>query len=253
MPRTEKMRIRDHYTDALNAVADRHGEEHCGYNIDPAASLGQAIGYTRRYIIETTTTHYRYAYYYDAIRKGLTRLRFDPKCHDILHLDLGCGPGLFSWVVHDYLLSETLCDGRRLEFVGYDHAKNMIVLARLMKHHLPTTFDFVGYSTMERLCAELRKRNFSNCCVVVTLGYVLIQAAQDPDALSRFTEIVRGSLPAYSCFLIAVDAFEGTRRRAFLSEWERLLTTLKNTGIDPQDAGIDGAIKSRASARLSLA
>ncbi len=31
MPRTEKMRIRDHYTDALNAVADRHGEEHCGY------------------------------------------------------------------------------------------------------------------------------------------------------------------------------------------------------------------------------
>ena len=89
-----------------------------GYEADPAynrhfygresrtdVSLQGAIGYTSKYIVESGEEHYRYDYYRYILNTALNFFGIHRSKYKIFHLDLGCGPGLFSWVVQDYLLS----------------------------------------------------------------------------------------------------------------------------------------------------
>ena len=243
------MLIIDSYISAFNAISARHDEEPSDYEIGPNASLGKVIRYTRNYIVESDERHYRYKYYYEALSKGLKRLRFDPGDRCIVHLDLGCGPGLFSWVVHDFMAQKQL-DTSRGEFFGYDHANNMIVLARLFKHALPRVFNFIGYSKKERISKAMQARDFSDYVAVVTLGHVLIQVSQNSNAIAQFIQIVQCLLPAHVCFLIAADAFTNGRQLVFVREWERLLTAFANAGVAVSDKNVDAVVRSRASARL---
>ena len=48
--------------------------------IGPEDSLQETIWYTRDYVVEHTTEHFRYDYYRNALSRALRLLQFDPCC-----------------------------------------------------------------------------------------------------------------------------------------------------------------------------
>ena len=234
----EPFLIRSHYKEAFEEIVRQHGEiPYSSYKIPRDIFLKEAIGYTNSQIIVdrfVKKSHFRYDYYRDELKQALKQLDFRPE-KKIVHLDLGCGPGLFSWVMQDYFMRDYIEEygmiDSGLKLIGYDHAPNMIKLAHLFRDHLPMEFNLKGYSDVADIISS---ENFSNCDVIVTLGYVLIQTKGNLNAMNNFSEIVQSLLkPSNSCILIAVDAYRKKEyRESFLKACDQLRKALNKRGVN---------------------
>ena len=194
--------IRNHYEEVFEEIVRQHGEgeDPPSFEIDADCTLHRAIGYTKQFVFE----YRRYGHYTSVLYQALPQLDFRPADKPIVHLDLGCGPGVFSWAVRDHMIEKYGMKDSDLIMIGYDHAPNMIKLAHLFRDHLPIEFNLKGYSDVADIISS---ENFSDCDVIVTLGYVLIQTEGDPDARKDFAEIVQSLLKSSnSCILIASDS-----------------------------------------------
>lgn len=208
------MRIKNHYKIAFEEIKRQYNKESCnhktdfGYRVPSDISLEGAIEYTESNILNSLydTPHYRYdRRYWNALHKVLKEeLRFNPTNRQVVNLDLGCGPGLFSWVVRDYILDQYDKNDDDICLIGYDYAGNMIRLANLFREHFPMKINFTGYSEMGKIQKALSREDFSDCDVIVTFGHVLIQVSDD--GINKFTEIIQNLFQSNSCILIAVDA-----------------------------------------------
>ncbi len=211
-------RIEEHYRRAFREICSEedYKPRFRNHEIPATASLKNAIDYTWSYVIESKpfgTLHYRYNRYRRAVQHALSQndnpIRFiipGFPGNKIIHLDLGCGPGLFSWVVHDYLATMEWRQ-QNVEYIGYDHAENMIRLGRLFQEYLSVeTYVFDGYSEIDRMLKEMQERDLSGHDCIVTLGYVLVQAGNDGSALGDFARAIKSLHPWKSCILVAVDA-----------------------------------------------
>jgi len=130
------------------------------------------------------------------------------------------------------------------EFIGYDHAQEMIHLANLFQEYLPVKYKFDGYFKIDEIRSMLNSRNFSDCSCIVTLGYVLIQVKNNKEALQNFAQIILDLFPAKSCILIAVDAYYiESRRQDFRNTCKKLLAALIDAGISakPKPIGNSGS------------
>lgn len=229
----DQMLIRNYYEEAFNSIKSKYGEQPSSHVIPANISLEEAIGYTRRYVIESLfkTRHYRYGRYRNALDKVLKeRLHFSPTNRRVVNLDLGCGPGLFSWVVRDYMLEKYGRSDDDIRLIGYDYAKNMIRLANLFKEYLPMEFNLDGYSEVNEIKSVLKSADFSGCDVIVTFGHVLVQTKGKHDAVSDFCNIICSLFPANCCVLVAVDAI--SRPLAFRDAWKNLRTALQENGVN---------------------
>lgn len=227
------MLIRDYYEQAFNAIKSEHGEQPSSHVIPANISLEQAIGYTRRHVIEGVYNkrHYRYDRYRNALDKALKeKLRFRPVNRRIVNLDLGCGPGLFSWVVRDYMLKEYGSNDGDISLIGYDHAKNMIRLADLFRERLSMKINFAGYFETEKIRETLGRKDFPGDDVIITLGHVLIQASSD--GIRNFAEIIQNLYQSHFCILIAVDALRIGGWGELRPSCERLRADLGNCGVN---------------------
>lgn len=249
------MSIRGHYIQAFETIRNRYGEEGSGWEINPDVSLKQAIGYTRQYVIGHDKPHFRYDYYRDALDWAFSTLRFGPGNGDILCMDLGCGPGLFSWVVQDYMVSRSVRKGD-IEIIGYDHANNMIRLLNMFHDcfccRCSPQHDWHGYFRIGRLKRALKTRCFSNHDVIVTLGHVLIQIKDNPRAMRDFSCIIGSMFPFKSCVVIAADAYSSLdRRQAFRDSCEGLWDALREAGMDSTTGKLSD-MRSHVCARLHM-
>ena len=159
------------------------------------------------------------------------------KC--LVVVDIGCGPGIFSWVVHDYFVSSPSVD---VKLFAVDRCPNMVRLAHALWHRMDTRCDLRVHSDWRQI-----RSDFSNTlrsggresAVVVTLGHLLVQIVNDLSSINDVAYIVAdcvslaaASLPRGRCLVIAADAFEGTRRERFERAWECLQDTLsKRHGV----------------------
>jgi len=175
------------------------------------------------------------------------KLRFSSANRQIVNLDLGCGPGLFSWVVWDYFQKSEKNDSC-IRLVGYDYAKNMIRLANLFKEYLPMEFNLDGYSEVNEIKSVLKSADFSGCDVIVTFGHVLVQTKGKHDAVSDFCNIICSLFPANCCVLVAVDAI--SRPLAFRDAWKNLRTALQENGVNMESEKLIGL--NSMCARLSM-
>ena len=235
--------IKDHYIESFNQIRRKHGYTSSGYEIPVDISLEGAVGYTRQYIIETGKEHYRYDYYTKCLASTLDErgLNFNPANNRIMHLDLGCGPGLFSWVVRDYAIENYGKKPGDIELVGYDHAESMIRLAHLFRDRLPE-YNFEGYYELDKIQHMLESKDLSDYDCIITFGYVLVQVEGKREALQNFIDIIRLLFPVNSCILMAVDAFsEEDRRQKFGNACEELWDSLSNTGINARDRDIENS------------
>ena len=226
------MSIRDNYVSVFDAIAQHCGIEPSTAQIGPHDSLQKTIGYTRQFVVEQTTPHFRYRYYHDALSDALTKLGFDPANRRIVHLDIGCGPGVFSWVIYDHMASQATRDPGHVDYYGYDHSAAMIQLAHLFLERFPVQYKFHGYSDLTEISRALADEDFSNCDVVVTFGYALVQVRDNPAALGDFATLIACVFPSHSCIMVAADAHnDGATRRAFKDQYGALRTALSAVGV----------------------
>ena len=226
------MPIRDNYIPVLKSITRSHGQRPATAQIGPQESLQETIWYTREYVVNNTTEHFRYDYYWNALSRALTRLRFDPGDRRIVHLDIACGAGVFSWVVYDHMAAPDTPNPDYVDYYGYDHCAAMIELAGLFLERFPDRYEFKGFSDLEEISTTLEEEDFSNCDVVVTFGYALLQVLDDPAALGNFASIISGVFPSRSCIMVAADAHnDHATRAAFRGQCDALENALNDAGI----------------------
>ena len=246
------MPTRDNYIPAFNSIAQRHGERPATAHIGPQDSLQKTIGYTRAFVVDNAEEHFRYDYYRDALSQALRRLQFEPADRRVLHLDIGCGPGVFSWVMHDHMAAQDARDNNQVDYYGYDYCPAMIELAHLFLEHFPDPYEFRGFSDRERLATTLAAEDFANCDVVVTFGYALVQVRDNPAALNEFATLIRCLFPSRSCIMVAADAYNTrARRNAFDNQCRALATALNAVGVALRN-GLPTAQRSVMFAHLAM-
>lgn len=225
------MAIRDYYAPTLDAIAHQYGEAPAAFHIGPDTPLQTLVGYTRRHVVDGDEPHFRYGYYRDALSLAFERLRFDPGDRQVVHLDIGCGSGVFSWVLYDHMTSHETLDPDHVDFYGYDHCGGMIDLAHLFLEHFPERYEFRGYSDLAEISIALAEEDFAACELVVTFGYALVQVRDDPAALRDFATLIRCAFPSHSCIIVAADAYSLTGRASFRYQCGELETALNSVGL----------------------
>ena len=129
-----------------------------------------------------------------------------------VHVDIGCGPGLFSWVVHDHF------DGTEvdMQLYGYDHATEMIRLARLIQDEFEADIGVQYYDDPTQLLGNIPTVP-PIIDVIATFGHVLVQVADNHDAMGEFAALLEHLTHAGRCLVLAVDArgYPTTFRHSF--------------------------------------
>ena len=112
----------------------------------------------------------------------------------------------------------------------------MIELAGLFLERFPDRYEFKGFSDLAEISTTLDKEDFSNCDVVVTFGYALLQVLDDPAALGSFATVISRVFPTRSCIMVAADAHnDDATRAAFRGQCHAFQTALNDAGIALED------------------
>ena len=160
-----------------------------------------------------------------------------PANYRIAHIDIGCGPGLFSWVLLDWAQEHGI-EPDRLGLYGYDYNKEMVRLAEMIHSKLDAISDdypnsYYHYDS-EQFLQRLTDDYNANTDYIITFGYVLAANHYESD-IECFTEILRHILGMRSgdskCFLLASDA-TSISKGDFSCGWGKLLHSLEASGIE---------------------
>ncbi len=248
--------VRHYYSPVIRGIMAENGILPAGrpsYQIPSGATFHQVLRYTDWYIAGTGDQQpdYRYQRYEEAIRM---RRAIRPQ-RPVAHVDIGCGPGLFSWVFLDWAI--TL--GIRLEGIdlyGWDHSPEMVRLAEMVRDRLagyiPNYPNLQYFSNLEELLNQITENQRDGVDYTVTFGHVLVQAHSDEN-IRDFTEIIsRLVLGArVDCALIAVHALSGERSGEFQNGWSLLTESLNQTGIIANQLDAGGSLIRRPGARFA--
>ena len=150
--------IRDQYRDIIGSLAREHGAAASGYEISRDATLAACIGYSRRFIVGRANDepHYRYGRYMRVLSSALRRNPVNTGT--VVHVDIGCGPGLFTWVVRDYFRASPKIE---VDLYGYDHSKEMVRLADYIWERLEEDVDYMCFHKTKDLLAQLSQINLN--------------------------------------------------------------------------------------------
>ncbi len=246
--------IKYHYgpviRDIAGMTADQPAGADVGFRIAPTATYAESIAYAMRHVV-SGGDHFRYDRYRSLLDAGFRELRYRTAVRrPLLHVDIGCGPGLFIWVLLDQLRGERNAKNQQhvaVNAIGYEHSPSMVRLAencsiRLQRKvnasaepgrwsarsHFPKARIVCGHEEfVQALQTEIRRDGLRD--VIVTFGHVLVQTAHDRQAIETFTGIMTelAKLNFRRYLLFASDAYSGYRRDAFDRGWDSLLAALK--------------------------
>ncbi len=134
--------------------------------------------------------------------------------------------------MYDEMASHEAHDPDRVDYYGYDHSPAMIRLAHLFLKRLPVRYEFHGFSDHVDISTVLAAQDFTNCDVVVTFGYALLQVRNNRAALGDFARLIACVLPSHSCIMVAVDArSDAATRAAFANQCDSLRDALIDVGV----------------------
>ena len=154
--------------------------------------------------------------------------------------------------MYDHMASHETRDPGHVDYYGYDHAAAMIQLAHLFLDRFPDKYEFDGYSDLAEIVTTLADRDLSNCDVVITFGYALVQVRDNPTALGDFATLIACMFPSHSCIVVAADAHnDGATRRAFDDQCRALEAALAEVGVALQDR-VSPELRSIMVARLTV-
>ena len=223
------MLIRDRYVGVIDRMASRFGRESGDHVIPRDATLARCIDYSARYLYERDTVeHYRYKRYMQALEDLLRDYGDHRKTSTIAHVDVGCGPGLFSWVVHDYFRHREPRTG--IELHAYDHSPTMVELAGLIWREFETGVYLDATSDLDELISQVMQGG-PPADVIVSFGHVLVQTSDQEDAIDRFADVL-SCIQLYSNLVVAVDAQNDPAIHKFHLSIDRLVEILATRGTE---------------------
>ena len=198
------MRIRKRYIQVVEAIAEQAGASDAGanYHVSVEATRRECLAYTLKWVVRNTTQHYRYDLYRDSLSMALNfnASRMNNRSA-LLHLDLGSGPGLFTWVVRDALRKNP----STIEYYGYDHSSEMVSLADEIWSQLCKDIPAFWYHDPDEMLSTVSSNGPRYKCSLVTFGHVLAQTHDQDGAIPQFAKIIARTLAA-NCLVVAVDA-----------------------------------------------
>ena len=205
------------------------------YELSPSAEMTEVLQYTDWFVAGTgdSREHYRYRRYFETMQHLPLSQRRQ------VHVDVGCGVGLFSWVFLDWATGKML-DFKRLRLFGLDQNRTSLDLASRLREKLslvvPSYPKLRYYEKAETLSRNLIKRHLKGSDYVITFGHVLAQS-HSSEEIRQFTGVIRSALEVMEegcrCTLVAVDARGATW--AFGQGWNQLLSSLNQSDIDYED------------------
>ena len=198
-----------------------------GHQFPKNASLAKCIGYARRFVIESPSggPHYRYDRYMRRLKATLRQ--YPVSAGRVVHVDIGCGPGLFTWVVRDYFRNVSQVD---VELYGYDHAPEMVKLACLIWEYMDECVYYSVHGRIDDLFSTSMPGGTTPSAVLVTLGHVLVQTADDESAMRDFASIIATFAQLADCRVVAVDALSGRWPKDFQRACGQLRAALEKLG-----------------------
>ncbi|MDE0062893.1 MAG: class I SAM-dependent methyltransferase [Gammaproteobacteria bacterium] len=212
-------------------MARKEGSDSHSHVIPQNVTRTQCIGYTQRFIVGRETPHYRYDRYQNALKTCVQNVPFDQDMSTAMHLDLGAGPGLFSWALWDLMHDETTTDRRpSLDLFGYDYAPQMATLARRIWDRFELPAPYRCFDSEEEVYANVWPQG-PPTNVLITLGHSLIQVHEN-DGLAVFAELCEAvaGLDRHTR-LVAIDAHSGDRVRQFDSAWRQFLSMMAGSRV----------------------
>ena len=234
------MIIKDHYQDVIRELMSERDLQPLQRHqrptpvVRPHTNFDEVLLHTDWFV---NTGDDRAHYWYRRYRELLAGLHTSSSNSKIIHFDIGCGAGLFSWAFLDWATAEGV-GFDRLALFGLDHSPAMIQLAEEVRDRLTSrisNYPVLQYSgDGDALLRELEQRRNRNTVCVITLGHVLAQTnIHTPDDIGRFAQViarVRGWMRASrKCALVAADARSASL--PFLQAWDDLLNQLGNFGV----------------------
>ena len=230
-------RLQSHHQRIIHEIMVEHNivpVPHPDHVVRADATFTQVVQHTYRFVggYRDTQPDYRYRRYQGV----LSHLRHNSR--RTVHVDIGCGAGLFSWVFLDWATDRGL--GHDLvELYGLDHSPQMLVLANEARARLMQTVanypDLHYAQDPDALLHELTANHQPATDYAITFGHVLVQA-HGPEAIHTFTRVIAHILRLMDaqsqCALIAVDALG--RPKEFTAGWDALMTGLQQQGILPE-------------------
>ena len=222
--------IKDTYHDIIQEIMAEYGVEpmdNPSHIIPANADFAQVLQHTDWYVYRgDTRPPYRYRRYWET----LNYLRESDKY--VTHIDIGCGAGLFSWVLLDQAKIRGIHNDR-VSLYGLDHCYAMVHLAGMIRERmLPNIVDYPAlnyFTDVDALLNKLAENHRVNTDYIITFGHVLVQA----NAIHNFARIIVYIAELMdnqsSCMLIGSDARGSSG--IFSSIWDSLLRDLALNGI----------------------
>lgn len=233
---------------AGNYVPNKEKRAECV--IRKSATMLECTDYALYYIVgrQRPYAHYRYNRYYYFVIEVMKHYKTGTS---VFHLDLGCGPELFTWVIRDYFRK---CASVGIDSHGYDHAPNMVELARKVWERLGVTEKYRCSHSVNEIISASEQASMAYDCVVVTFGHVLIQTRDNKTARDTFARIIATVAESAKCIIIASDAHSGDQDARFKAACRDLKTAIARRGfaIDMHsragESGMYGEIRAKMQA-----
>lgn len=229
--------IKDFYREVIGDIMKEHNipKSDPGYVLPPDAEFEKVVQYTHWYVVnpQGQERHHRYRRYrrmLDLLQLGKGRK---------VHVDVGCGAGLFSWAFLDWATENDIAH-KHVRLFGYDHNLASLRLARRIrtrvKNDIPSYPKLRYNSNVGKLLSRLEEDRPKNSDYVITFGFVLVQA-QSKEEIELFAKIIshvaRLVGPRGSCSVVAVDAI--SRGTELDHGWSSLLRSLGESGVSHKD------------------
>ena len=210
------MSIRAKYVRIVKEIAECAGisglpPSNTPCKISPKATRQVCIQYTRKFVVgmpgrdnphEWHKPHYRYDRYHDALSLALDMIASRTEYRGPqLHIDMGCGPGLFTWVVRDIFRHEQIV----VDLYGYDRANKMVEFATEIWTELDESVDYACYYNAHDMLSVVSAQDNNSDHALVTFGHVLAQNYDKKYAIRDFGHIIH-NLVGVNCLVVAVDA-----------------------------------------------
>ena len=154
------------------------------YVVPADATFACVLRYTDRYVGQWhddqpgNSPHYRYNHY----KNMLNNLPFSEK--RLAQIDIGCGAGLFSWVLLDWFTKHGVGHDQ-VNLYGFDHSQAMIKLAGMVRDELAQNMvdypDLHYFCDIEALLDQLADNRFENRDYIITFGHVLVSFPSEYD------------------------------------------------------------------------
>ena len=232
--------LRVRYLPVCDRLVRKVGTEHVGYRIPKDATLKQCVGYLSQHIVHDRS-HFRYMRYFRMVdhyfrqHLGGSTERRRPL---VVHVDLGTGPGIFNWVVYDYVQQKWRPERRpRLAQFGYDRCSAMVELAERIWTRFKLS-DEVQYFDSRKALRTAVGAMPEDAYLLITFGHVLIQSynPMDQSAISSFAKLCnRLAHGRDTADVLAVDAYAGSRTQEFESATKCLRRKLRDSANGAAD------------------